>query len=162
MDAGRIDAMGDPRGVFARPRTPFVARFLGLNVLRGHAVGAKPHDGGGCAVEVALAGDVRLTGILHGAGTVAAGTAVLACVRKEHVAVAKGGAAAPASSGTFAAVLRAASFLGLAEEYLVAAGAVELGAIQPPRGLAAGDAVAVTIRREDCIVFVADATDAGG
>jgi hypothetical protein len=53
-------------------------------------------------------------------------------------------------------VARAASFLGLQEEYIVAIDGVTLGAIQSPRGLHAGEAVTVTIRPEDCIVFVDD------
>jgi hypothetical protein len=35
---------------------------------------------------------------------------------------------------------------------------VTFGAIQSPRGLHAGEAVAVTIRPEDCIVFVENGT----
>ena len=41
MEAGRLLQSGSPRAVFERPRTPFVARFLGgHNILECHADGA--------------------------------------------------------------------------------------------------------------------------
>ncbi len=62
---------------------------------------------------------------------------------------------------TVSGVVRAASFLGLEEELIVAVGGVEIGAIQPPRGLHAGEPVTITMAAEDCIVFVADGVAAG-
>jgi ABC-type Fe3+/spermidine/putrescine transport system ATPase subunit len=98
MNGGRIEAMGDPRSIFAEPQTPFVARFLGLNVLPGRIARLLPYGGAGREVEVALADEVRLAGILRGAKDVAPGTSVLACIRKEHVAV-ENVWPAPSSSG---------------------------------------------------------------
>ena len=81
---------------------------------------------------------------------------VLACTRTEHIGVDKPGAASldaaaaadahPPHARSFAGITRAASFLGLEEEYIVAIDGVAFGAIQPPRGLHAGEAVTVTIR----------------
>ena len=42
MNRGRIETIGSPREVFRRPRTPFVARFLGLNVWPEHCWGRSP------------------------------------------------------------------------------------------------------------------------
>ena len=70
--------------------------------------------------------------------------------------------AGPPDAQTFDGVTRAASFLGLEEEYLIAIDGIELGAIQPPRGLHAGEPITVTIRTEDCIVFVGDGPGSKG
>jgi iron(III) transport system ATP-binding protein len=165
MNHGRIETIGDPRSVFARPETPFVAEFLGLNVHRGRAVRSHPAPDGGFYVEVALADGFSVWGVLGGATPPASGASVLACTRKEHIGVDKPRAANadaaadahPPQPRVFRGTAQAASFLGLEEEYIVAVDGVALGAIQPPRGLHAGDAVTVTIRPQDCIVFMADA-----
>jgi iron(III) transport system ATP-binding protein len=170
MNHGRIETIGDPRGVFARPQTPFVAEFLGLNINRGRVVNCVPRDDAdGLFVEVALSDDFRMWGVLGGKKAPASGASVLACTRKEHVAVAKRAGAAPRpdvagppDAQMFDGVTRAASFLGLEEEYLIAIDGIELGAIQPPRGLHAGEPITVTIRTEDCIVFVGDSPGAKG
>jgi iron(III) transport system ATP-binding protein len=164
MNHGRIETIGDPRSVFRRPQTPFVAEFLGLNVHRGRAVKSHPAPDGGLYVEVALADGFSMWGVFGGATAPAAGASVLACTRKEHIGVDKPGAAKvdpaaaagahPPHARLFYGITRAASFLGLEEEYIVAVNGISFGAIQPPRGLHAGEAVTVTIRPEDCIVFV--------
>jgi iron(III) transport system ATP-binding protein len=166
MNHGRIETIDDPRSVFARPKTPFVAEFLGLNVNPGKALRSHPAPDGGHFVEVALSDAFSLWGVLGGATPPAAGTRVIACTRKEHIGVDKPGTASPDPAAApdahppharrFSGVARAASFLGLEEEYIVAIDGVTLGAIQSPRGLHAGEAVAITIRPEDCIVFVED------
>jgi iron(III) transport system ATP-binding protein len=167
MNAGRIETIGDPRSVFARPQTPFVAEFLGLNVLRGKVVRASPCEEGAFLVDVALADGVRLRGTLRGERP-PEGTRVLACIRKHHVAVRTNGGTLAHPDGsealdkqTISGVVRAASFLGLEEELIVAIGGVEIGAIQPPRGLHAGEPVTVAMAAEDCIVFIADGVTAG-
>ncbi len=63
---------------------------------------------------------------------------------------------------TFIGVTQAASFLGLEEEYVISIDGIEMGAIRPPCGLRAGEPVAVTIRPEDVIVFVAEDRDNRG
>ena len=84
----------------------------------------------------------------------APGAPVLACVRKEHVAIRKlppGGLRRIRRAGRRGArrvVPRAE------EEYVIDLGGVELRAIQAPIGVQAGDRVEVTIRPEDCTVFV--------
>jgi ABC-type Fe3+/spermidine/putrescine transport system ATPase subunit len=166
MNHGRIETIGDPRSVFARPQTPFVAEFLGLNVHRGRAVTSHPAPDGGFYVEVALAETLSVWGMLGGATPPANGASVLACTRKEHIGVDKPHAAGadaaaaanahPPQPRVFRGVAQAASFLGLEEEYVVAVDGVTFGAIQTPRGLHAGDAVTVTIRPQDCIVFIAE------
>jgi iron(III) transport system ATP-binding protein len=150
MNLGRIETSGPPRDVFHRPRTPFVARFLGLNVCEGKLVQANATAGG--QVEVAFGESLRLRGLSGDEQKLTAGAPVLVCVRKEHIGIRKlaPGAIPQGLSGE----IRAASFLGLNEEYVVALEGVELRAVQPASGLKAGDRVEVSIRPEDCIVFL--------
>ena len=64
MNRGRIETIGPPREVFRRPRTPFVARFLGLNVWPGELLGptsAGPE--GQRYAQVALADGFSLWGV---------------------------------------------------------------------------------------------------
>jgi iron(III) transport system ATP-binding protein len=165
MNCGRIETAGEPREVSARPQTPFVAEFLGFNINRGHVVTVRP-QADGFDVEVALADGFRMWGVQRGMTPVRPGQHVLACSRKEHIAVAKPryGAASPAGGApgeqTFVGVTQAASFLGLEDEYVISIDGVEMGAIRRAAGLRAGEPVAVTIRSEDVIVF--DAENDGG
>jgi ABC-type sugar transport system ATPase subunit len=164
MNHGRIETAGDPRSVFARPQTSFVAEFLGLNVNGGHAVSVLPRREG-FHVEVALTDGFRIWGVQSGDKPAITGGRVLACTRKEHIAVAKRAdmavpprrnVAGVPDEQNYIGVIRAASFLGLEEEYVIAIDGIELGAIQPPCGLRTGELVTVTIRPEEVIVFVAD------
>ena len=170
MNHGRIETVGDPRNVFAHPQTPFVAEFLGFNINRGRAVNILPRRGG-FHVEVALPAGFRIWGVQCGDKPIVPGQSVFACSRKEHIAVAKPSATSTSprrdvagvpAAQTFIGVTQAASFLGLGEEYLIAIDGVELGAIQPPCGLRAGEPVTVTIRTEEVLVFVAEDDDDRG
>jgi len=170
MNHGRIETAGDPRRVFARPQTPFVAEFLGFNINRGRAVTILPRRKG-FHVEVALTDGLRIWGVLRGDKPALPGQSVLACSRKEHIAVAKpaDGAALPhrdvagvPGEQTFIGVTQAASFLGLEEEYVISIDGIEMGAIQPPCGLRAGEPATVTIRPENVIVFIAENSDDRG
>ena len=150
MNRGRIETAGPPRDVFHRPRTPFVARFLGLNVCEGKLLQAEA-DG---HAEVVLGGGLRLRGIAGDDQKLTVGAPVLVCVRKEHISIRALAQGATPSAPAFPGEIRAASFLGLDEEYVVATDGVELRAIQPASGLKAGNRVEVSIRSEDCIVFL--------
>jgi iron(III) transport system ATP-binding protein len=159
MNRGRIETIGAPREVFHRPVTPFVARFLGLNVVPGRVLqtGTATDFGasgqGARYAEVALGEGIAVSGVVGSGEPIGEGASVLACIRKEHVAVRRGDAA---GAPGFAAEIKAASFLGLQEEYLVKAGTVELRAIQGPSALKAGDRAMVTVRPDDCIVLLDD------
>jgi molybdate transport system ATP-binding protein len=60
IEAGRVVQTGTPREVAAHPRTDYVARLVGLNLLRGHAVSGR----------VDLAGGSTLTSAGHADGDV--------------------------------------------------------------------------------------------
>jgi iron(III) transport system ATP-binding protein len=164
MNHGRIETAGDPRDVFLCPRTPFVAEFLGFNINNGRVVNSSPRPEGS-DVEVELGDGFRIWGVQYGGKPTAVGQCVRVCSRKEHIAVAKLANAAELprrdvagvpKEQTFIGVAHAASFLGLEEEYVISIDGIEIGAIQPPCGLRAGEPVMVTIRSEEVLIFVAD------
>jgi ABC-type Fe3+/spermidine/putrescine transport system ATPase subunit len=166
MNRGRIETIGPPREVFRQPRTPFVARFLGLNVWPGKLLGPTS-DGpdGQRYAQVALADGFSLWGVIDNDQAVAAGAPVVACLRKEHIGVRRledgqaprMGSPALSEQQTFMGKARAASFLGLEEEYMIVIDGVELRAVSPASGVASGDAVEVSIRPQDCMIFRATA-----
>jgi len=161
MNRGHIDTEGEPRDVFERPRTPFVAQFLGLNVQEGEvvevastppfAVPASPTPGW---AQVALPGGTAVWGKLGQDRPLTAGCKALICIRKEHVRVSSDSAGDPQA---FSAVVRAASFQGLVEEYIVDVAGMELRAIQPSAGVRSGDAVTVGLSPDQCIVLAGEA-----
>src|SRR5690606_22784786 len=96
MEEGRIAQLGTPEELYRRPATPFVADFVGLS---NHLDGEAASDG-------VLVRGAALPLI---AKNVAAGSAVTAYVRPEHVRL----TAAPAtSSGALIATVISSGFLG--------------------------------------------------
>jgi len=156
MSRGRVETQGAPREVFHRPDTPFVARFLGLNLLQGRVLRSRSADDGTYA-EIALRDGISLWGRVVGPQDLAAGAPALACVRKEHVRLAPCGAS---QDGVLSGEVRASSFLGLTEEYVLDLGGLELRAVQPFMGTAPGQRVAVSIQPEECIVLPAERAEA--
>jgi iron(III) transport system ATP-binding protein len=168
MNRGHIDTQGLPREVFDNPRTPFVAQFLGLNVQEGKIIrtaGAPPFALASQRradqwAEVALPGGTAVWGRIGHDGPMAAGSKALVCIRKEHVQVEAPRAAAAGSAPAqqaFPAQIRAASFLGLSEEYIIDLAGIELRSIQPSAGVHSGDGVKVRLPPEECIVLPAGA-----
>ena len=160
MDRGHVDTEGTPREVFDRPQTPFVAQFLGLNVHEGQVscvAEAPPFlSPAGCTgdrwAQVELAGGTAVWGkVGHDRALVVGGKALL-CVRKEHVRVAAASAPAP-DQQVFAAIVRAASFQGLSEEYVIDLSGLEFRAIQPSAGVRSGEHVTVGLPAHNCIVL---------
>jgi iron(III) transport system ATP-binding protein len=147
MNRGHIDAVGAPKDVFDRPETPFVARFLGFNVLDGKVVSVTSE--GDVAVAV---GALTLRARAGGDRDFRPGERVVVCVRREHVGIAAVAGPGLPAPGSFRAKIRTSSFLGLMEEFVVVAADVELRAIQAWSGLQATE-VDLTIRPEHCIVL---------
>ena len=81
MNHGLIEQLGAPRDVFERPRTAFVARFMGAaNVLEGRIVAL---DGGSHMVELGV-GRIRAN-----AGARGVGERVLVAVRPENITLSR-------------------------------------------------------------------------
>jgi iron(III) transport system ATP-binding protein len=138
MNHGKVEALGEPRAVFRRPETPFVAQFFGYNVLEGIVVAT---ESGRAQIDI---GGARLWGTTH--RPLRLNDRAAFCVRKEHVGLDSGG------DQSVPGTVRAVAFQGQIDEYVVAVGNVELRAVGPSASIAPG-AVAVTLNSRDCIVL---------
>jgi spermidine/putrescine transport system ATP-binding protein len=102
MNAGRVEQLGTGEEVYHRPRTPFVAGFLGeSNLLPVRVVAARGHE-----VELQSADGWRLT--VTSPAPCAAGEARLISVRPERVRLARAAPGGPALPGR----ILEATFLG--------------------------------------------------
>ena len=152
MRAGRVDQLGTPEELYERPRTRFVADFIGTSNLLGGTV--ETLDG-----STAL---VRLTsgeGCLTGAAGLAVGRAVELSVRPEAVSLqATNGTGSSGARGTIPAAVEQVAYLGGNVQYLVrTAGGLSITALAPKSGLRipVGGAVDVTWSPGDALVLAA-------
>jgi iron(III) transport system ATP-binding protein len=78
MNRGRVEQVGSPEDIYQRPRSEFVARFIGgTNIFRGRSLGGDLVDCGGlvlrCGIgEPAAAGETAVSVRLHEIGLAAA------------------------------------------------------------------------------------------
>jgi len=108
MNAGRIEQLGTPQEVYDRPRSEFVARFLGgSNILRGKALDA---------THVSFAG----TPIECRGAALATGSDVAVCIRQHDIAMSNHATRPPDTNAVQCTVVRNV-FLGNARDYLVEA-----------------------------------------
>jgi iron(III) transport system ATP-binding protein len=142
MNRGTIETSGDPIQVFDMPATPFVARFMGLNVIDGRII--QPG-------LIEIAGGVRLQGIE--APRQPDGANAIACIRKEHVVLMPHGQRPPAGWNSIGAEIVASAFLGINREYLVRIGDVEIKAISTQPDLLPGQPVWLSFESRHCIIF---------
>jgi hypothetical protein len=135
-----------------------MARFLGLNVMEGEITRsfsrASARQGERYA-EVRLRDESVIWGMLAHDQDSSVGAKVLACVRKEHVRLDENGAHSGQEPPALMGQVRAASFMGLTEEYVISVGGAHIRSIQTPQGHGLGDRVQVVIRPEDCAVLAA-------
>ena len=143
MNAGRIEQLGTPEEVYDRPRSEFVARFLGgSNILRGKALDA---------THVAFAG----TPIECLGAVLAPGAEVAVCIR-QHDIVISNHAARPAPANAVQCTVVRNVFLGNARDYLVeAADGTQLRITAAPGDtFAPGASVWLTLPPERCRALV--------
>ena len=113
MHEGRIEQVGTPEEVYNRPRTPFVATFIGgCNFIHGKVV-----DTSNGAVRLAVDGLV-LTAVPSDGGAVPGGSGTLS-VRPENVRLLGAGQSAPAGDNTVSGVVEEITYLGAARHYRV-------------------------------------------
>jgi spermidine/putrescine transport system ATP-binding protein len=113
MNEGRIEQLGSPVELYERPRTAFVANFLGQsNLLSGQVVGT---DAG---LAVLAVGDAR---VRVPAGLVPAGGAAQVGVRPEKLRLLPAGEAAPGHNVVEGTVVDR-SFTGVSTQFLVRTG----------------------------------------
>jgi iron(III) transport system ATP-binding protein len=143
MNAGRIEQIGSPEEVYDRPRSEFVARFLGgSNILRGKALDATRISFSGTSIEC------------HGAA-LAAGSEVAVSIRQHDVGISNGAARPGAGNVVQGRVVRNV-FLGGTRDYLVeVADGTQLRVTAPPgASFAPGNPVWLTLPPDRCRALV--------
>jgi iron(III) transport system ATP-binding protein len=144
MNEGSVLQVGGPEDLYHRPATRFVAEFLGnCNVVAARAVTTAPSGG----TELRL--DANGKAITVPAEDLAAGQEVQLAVRPEAIEVAGPGCAA--GDNTYAAELRAVSFLG--DHYLYELDIAGLTVMATSARSFAGPAVTVRIPFSACRVL---------
>jgi len=146
MDGGVIEQVGTPQEIYHRPRSAFVANFIGAaNLLP-------------VRVQEATAGDLRVATddgavfrIAH-ADAVPAGTTGLLAIRPEHLAF-----ASSAVENSLPATVQTTSFLGPVSIHTLQAGTHRLRARAVAFEATAGAAVRIVLPPERCIFIPAPA-----
>lgn len=131
MNAGRIEQLGAPAGIYDFPASAFVANFLGQSNLIGGDVTGRSGD------------DVLVTA--HGARfsvaerrSRAATGAVYLGVRPEKLHLAAAGSAVPSGHQEVNGVISDSSYVGVSTQYLVRTGwGTELSVFAPNTGASA-------------------------
>jgi ABC-type Fe3+/spermidine/putrescine transport system ATPase subunit len=149
MRQGRIAQVGPPDAVYARPASPFAARFLGeSNFIRVRRVG---RDGERIMVETEGASPQRLAAVAGPAGLPEG--AVVGMIRPEAVRI---GAAAPAGM-TVPATIERLEHLGPTVRLTLATAfgplTARLSRTDCPENLAPGTAVVAGWRADDLILY---------
>jgi iron(III) transport system ATP-binding protein len=138
MNAGRIEQAGSPEDIYDRPRSEFVARFIGMsNVVKGKALDAS---------HIELAGlPLRATG-----GTLKPGSQGAISIRQHDIAL-SAGRPQPTENVIPAKVLRHV-FLGGSRDYMVeVAGGTQLRVITPAaQSVPSGEAVFLHLPPDKC------------
>jgi iron(III) transport system ATP-binding protein len=107
MNQGRIEQAGTPEDIYQRPRSEFVARFLGgTNILRGRRLGDGLVDCGGIVLRC-------------GTGETGHGEAAVVSIRLHEIDLCADTAAADAPNEAIGTVARRV-YLGAQRDYLVA------------------------------------------
>lgn len=155
MNAGRIEQLGTPEEVFARPATDYVADFVGFtDRFDVHRDGAGWHT-----VAGKIDGPVQSTGL----GSLTDEPATVR-VRPEDLLVLPDGDRTPDALHVDGIRVTGRSFLGRSVEVLVEAGAGLLRAhvdARAPLAVGPGDRATVAFWPEHCAVFGADGSRAG-
>ena len=138
MNAGRIEQAGTPEDIYDRPRSEFVARFIGMsNVLRGKALDA---------AHISLAGTpLRVTGAALKPG---ADTAV--SIRQHQIEILR--QKPESQNNVIAATIVRQVFLGASRDYMVEiADGTQLRVVTPAtENVAPGSAVWLHLPVERC------------
>jgi multiple sugar transport system ATP-binding protein len=157
IDGGRLQQVGRPQDVYARPRNLFVARFLGsppMNTLP--AVVALDGEGTMWAA-VGEAGRVRL----DPATAPAPGAPVVLGVRPEHLAATDPGAIAESGDEGLAATVTGIEWLGHEQHVVASVAGTPVTARQPVDGppVELGATIRLQIRPGGLHLFDAETTE---
>jgi iron(III) transport system ATP-binding protein len=138
MNAGRIEQAGPPEEIYYRPRSEFVARFIGSsNIVRGRNLDAAHIDFAGVALRCSGAALVP-------------GHETAVSIRQHDIRM----SAAPPGSieNVLPATVVRQVFLGGSRDYMIeVAGGTQLRVVAPPeQSLAPGSAVWIHLPAERC------------
>ena len=144
MNGGRIEQLGTPEEVYERPRSEFVARFLGgSNILRGKALDERHISFAGAALECSGA-------------TLAAGADVAVSIRQHDISISNHvTSSSPATNAVQCTVVRNV-FLGGARDYVLEArdGTQLRATVGPDDSFAPGASVWATLPPARCRALV--------
>ena len=153
MNAGRFEQIGTPQELYHRPRTPFVAAFVGAN----NRIAGVARRVLGERVELTTAEGLALSAQRE--GHVGAGERVVAFVRPESMAIARGEQELPEFAQRYAGVVESVLFDGANSSVLLreATTRAEFRVALPQTGrladLAVGEAVAFGFEPQRAICF---------
>jgi len=142
LHRGRVVQVGTAEDLFRRPRTRFVAEFIGRTNLL-DAVATEP--------GVAVRDSLRLR--LASAGA-PAGTPVVVSIRPHEIELVAAGRPAPAGANVLAGAVQRTSYLGDAVDYQVLVKGSDLVlrvTAPPPVRFGPGDAVTLVVVPEACV-----------
>jgi len=147
LERGRVVQVGGADEIFLRPRTRFVAEFIGrTNVIEGVAESTDALTRGGLRLRVA--------------GGLSPGAPAAVSIRPHDIALAPTGAAPSGPlDNALRGIVKRASFLGDSVDYQVAIAGTDvvLRVVTPAvRRFGAGDAVALTIAPAACVTLGAE------
>ncbi|MEW6718927.1 MAG: ABC transporter ATP-binding protein [Thermodesulfobacteriota bacterium] len=147
MRAGRIVEEGDPKKIYFRSDSRFVADFIGrANLLRGRVAAL---DGARAVIDTAIG---RIVGL--NPQEIPPGTDALACVRPEFLRIAKAGT--PGSGNVFPGKVETLLFVGEAYEGEIRIGDARITVSIPPTAdVAEGSEVSVAFDADHCFLLPA-------
>ena len=140
MNEGRIEQSGPPEEIYERPRSEFVARFIGgTNILKGPSRGPMAIDCGGAVVQCGQGeGGTRDAGIVS--------------IRPHQIGLARTGDNANGAANHLAGTVARQVFLGAQRDYLVQlVGGQQLRVLTPIEiNFAVGSAVGLSLPVTHC------------
>ena len=154
MSDGRIEQEGSPEEVYTRPRSQFVARFLGNSNLLDGRVAA--HNGSSLRIEVGGLGTVDVE--VDGGAVPQDGEPVRLVMRAEKLHLSAEPAGAPGDTQLNGRI-DAVDYQGQAARYFVTVGSHSLQVINPidSSPFAEGSEVGVHVRPRDIVLLPPDA-----
>ena len=145
LHRGRVVQVGSAEDLFRRPRTRFVAEFIG----RTNLIDAQVAEPG-----VAAHGPLRLR-LASAAGV--PGTPLVVSIRPHEIQLVLAGRSAPAGANVLAGAVQRTSYLGDAVDYHVRVNGSDVVlrvTAPPPARFAGGEAVTLAIAPEACVPLI--------
>jgi iron(III) transport system ATP-binding protein len=145
LHRGQVVQVGSAEDLFRRPRTRFVAEFIG----RTNLIDAQVAEPG-----VAAHGPLRLR-LASAAGV--PGTPLVVSIRPHEIELVLAGRSAPAGANVLAGAVQRTSYLGDAVDYHVRVNGSDVVlrvTAPPPARFAAGEAVTLAIAPEACVSLI--------